>query len=78
MFLAKNFFKHKFVLDQNLGLTKLEFDTEDQVLFIFVLNGFVITVRYPPRAQKGHSIRSNEKSEQDCRSLLPERQTIQI
>ena len=29
----KIFLKFKFVLDWNQGLTKLEFDTEDQVLF---------------------------------------------
>ena len=28
----KAFFKHKLFLDQNLGLTNLDFDTEDQVL----------------------------------------------
>ena len=32
-FEPESFLKHKFVLDQNLGLTKLEFDTEDQVLY---------------------------------------------
>ena len=31
----KIFLKCKFVLDWNQGLTKLEFDTEDQVLFYF-------------------------------------------
>ena len=44
--------------------------------------GFVVTVRYQPWAQKVHSISHTlsmyKTCEQDRRSLLPERPTIQI